>query len=76
MTTTTAIPEKQIEFCRAVAKLAAAYGLIRLGLTYQPSYDEWSDKITLTWDTGRHGADSGRLYIASTVCVHTSVGAP
>lgn len=71
---TTTIPANHIEFCRAVAKLAAAAGLTRLGMTFRPAFcDPWRDEVQMRWEDGRHGEDSGKVFITSTVQVHAKV---
>ena len=68
------IPQRHIDFCKAVAKLAAEHGLNSLGMTFRPGYsDEWRDQIQMAWDQGRHGADKRRLTVSSTVTLATAV---
>ena len=65
------IPPNYIAFCKAVAKLASDAGFSRVGLTITPSYDTgWTSDVQLRWDSGRHGEDSAKLYITSTIQVH------
>ena len=69
-----AIPEKHLDFCRAVAALAAAAGIGRASMTFTPGFgDEWRDEIQLVWEQGRHGEDSRRVFVTSTVRVHATV---
>lgn len=71
------VPEKHQEFCRAVARLARDLGLNSFGLTYQPGYgDPWRGSIQCRWDTGRHGEDENKIFITSTMDVHTKVDGP
>ena len=72
--TGSAIPERHLDFCRAVARLAKEHGLNRLTITFEPPFrDEWRDQIQATWEQGRHGEDAGRIFIQSTVRVHTQI---
>ena len=72
-----AIPEKQLEFCRAVAALAADAGVSQLSLTFFPGlHDEWRDEIKMQWEQGRHGEDSRRVFVTSTVMVRTELKTP
>ena len=74
MTEKTVIPDIHIDFCRAVAELARKYELNRATLQFQPGYaDDWRDEITMNWEQGRHGDDSGSLIITSTVLVRTKI---
>jgi len=71
------IPEKHLEFCRAVAALAADAGINQASLTYHPGiHDEWRDEIRMQWESGRHGEDSRRVYITSNVQVRTELKPP
>jgi hypothetical protein len=64
------IPQKHIDFCKAVAKLAAEAGYYRLGMTLSPGYnDEWSDQLQMNWDSGRHGSYAHKVIVSSTVTV-------
>jgi hypothetical protein len=68
------IPEKHLEFCRAVAALASAHGVDMFGLSFTPSFDdEWRDKITMNWSQGRHGDDAQKVHVSSTVQVITKL---
>jgi hypothetical protein len=72
MTDKITIPQKHIDFCRAVAKLAADAGYYRLGLSFTPGYDdEWSDQLQMNWDSGRHGDSAHKVVVTSTVTVRT-----
>lgn len=67
------IPQHHIEFCKAVAKLAAAHGLSSMGMTFRPGYqDDWCDQIQMNWDQGRHGDSRHRLTVSSTVNLTTT----
>ena len=71
------IPQKYIEFCKAVSALASSAGFERLGVTITPGFSSgWDDDIQLKWEPGRHGEDSNRLYITSTVRIHTKIVEP
>lgn len=70
-----AIPEKHQEFCKAVARLCRKHGLNRFGGSYTPDFtDDWRDQIQFVWEQGRHGEDSDKLRITSTVTVLTKLG--
>ena len=69
-----AIPEKYIEFCRAVAELAKVSGISEISLTFQPDIgNSWQDEIKMQWERGRHGEDSRRLFVTSTVQVRANL---
>lgn len=69
-----AIPQKYVDFCKAVTKLAAELDLNNLGLNFIPGYhDAWRDQIVMRWDSGRHGEDMTRLTVTSTVTLRTEV---
>lgn len=70
MTDKITIPQKHIDFCKAVAKLAAEAGYYRAGLTFTPGYDdEWSEPLQMHWESGRHGDSSHKVVVSSTVTV-------
>jgi len=70
------IPEKHVEFCKAVSRLCKEHGIGNLSATYRPDWqDEWKSDIRLRWTQGRHGEDSGRVEIGSTIEVHLSAEA-
>ena len=74
MNENTVIPEKHIEFCKAVAALAREHELDRVSLQFRPGFhDDWRDEIVMNWEQGRHGEDSNRLMITSTVMVRTKL---
>jgi len=67
------IPQRHIDFCKAVAKLAAEHGLNSLGMSFRPGYaDEWNGQIQMNWDQGRHGDSRHRLTVSSTVQLTTT----
>ena len=76
-----AIPEKYIEFCRAVAELAKVSGISEISMTFQPDIgnswqdigNSWQDEIKMRWAQGRHGEDSRRLFVTSTVQVRANL---
>lgn len=73
-TPTPPIPERHLALCRAIGALAKEHGLSQLTTTFTPPFDdEWRDAITMRWESGRHGDASGRVYIESTVRVHTAL---
>ena len=72
-----AIPEKHLEFCRKVAALAAEAGINRATLKFMPGFgDEWQDEIDMHWEQGRHGEDSRRVFVTSTVRVRDELQTP
>ncbi|HEU4376254.1 MAG TPA: hypothetical protein VFS02_22365 [Telluria sp.] len=71
------IPNNYVSFCTAVVKLAQAEGFGSLGLTINPGLDDsWTDQVRMNWRQGRHGEESRRLVIESTVIVRQSIDAP
>lgn len=76
----TPIPEKYVEFCRAVARMARDAGIERVGLSIHPGFDDrftkdggWNDPIQMNWEMGRHGDDSRNMAITSTVTVRAKL---
>ena len=70
------IPEKHLVFCREVAALAAAHCADKFNLTFTPSFDDdWQDEISMHWGQGRHGEDSHKTHVTSTVLVVTPLKA-
>lgn len=73
------IPEKYVEFCRAVARMARDAGIDRVGLTIHPGFEDrrsgggWGDPIQMNWEMGRHGDDSRNMAITSTVLVRAAL---
>lgn len=66
----TVIPSHLLEFGKEVAALAAKYELRSVALTFTPNFDDlWSHPISMNWQQGRHGAESGQLTLSSTVQV-------
>lgn len=68
----TPIPQEQIDFCRAVAKLAVEHGCTEFTLTYNASkfyapdgHDDWSDQIVCGWNGQRHN-ENKQMHITST----------
>ena len=77
MTESSVIPENHIAFCKAVAQLCRDHKMERVGLTYTPSFrDPWSDPIQMVWEQGRHGEDSDKLTITSTVQLRAVLNTP
>lgn len=71
MTDKITIPQKHIDFCKAVAKLAAEAEYNSLNLTFNPGYeDDWNSQIQMRWAFGRHGEDAQRVFVSSTLNVH------
>lgn len=74
MSTETSIPEKHVEFAKAVARLAKEMGIQNMNVTYRPSYfrDDWKGDISIYWEQGRHGEDADKVRVSSTETVHVS----
>jgi hypothetical protein len=71
------IPDVHQEFCKAVAKLAREHGLDKFSGTFEPGFkdpSDWQDRIEFSWEQGRHGEDSDRLFMSSTKRVWTHLG--
>jgi len=68
------IPQAHQDFCKAVARLCRERGIERASFTYRPNYsDAWQSEITMSWGQGRHGEDSDRIILSSTVLVRTDI---
>lgn len=71
----TSIPKNHVDFCKAVAKLAAEHQLNSFALSFKPRFDDpWRSEITANWCNGRHGDDMDGIRISSTVQVFEKVG--
>lgn len=69
------IPEKHQEFCRALARVARAHKMKNLSGSYRTAFgDPWQHDIQFSWEQGRHGEDSDKLFINSNVRVYTRLG--
>lgn len=69
------IPERHQEFCKAVARLCREHGLIKANMSYSPAFeDDWDGEIQMSWEDGRHGEDSDKLFLSSTLRVWTRLG--
>ena len=72
----TVIPKRYINFAKQVTKLATAQGLEKITLVIYPGFFEksrdepWNNPVELYWEQGRHGADSWKFMLKSTVAVH------
>ena len=75
MNTPSAIPERYVEFCKAVARLAQEADLDRLTLEFKPGFDDeaWRDPIRAVWTQGRHGEDARSLTVSCEVIIRTQV---
>ena len=75
MTDRISIPERHQEFCRALARVAREHGVNKFSGSFVPEWkDDWSGDINFSWEQGRHGEDSDKLFIASTLRVFTKLG--
>lgn len=69
------IPEKYVEFCRALARVAREHNMDSLHGNFRPEFgDNWNEDINFTWKQGRHGEDSDELFVQSNVRVYTKLG--
>lgn len=69
------IPDKHQEFCKEVARLCRKHGLTKFHGQFRPTWqDPWDADIHFSWEQGRHGEDSDRIFIHSEVRVHTRLG--
>lgn len=67
------IPANHLAFCKAVARVCKEHGINNLSATYRPGWEDgWHADIRLRWTQGRHGADSDRVEIGSTIEVNVS----
>jgi hypothetical protein len=65
------IPENHQEFCKAIARLCREYEMQKVHLTYTPRFrDPWDGNIAMSWEEGRHGEDSDKIFISSEVRVY------
>lgn len=68
------IPERYIDFCRAVGRLAKEYKLHDLTAGFNPGFnDPWRERIEMSWASGRHYADINKVSITSTRHLNTTV---
>ena len=70
------IPEKYQNFCKDIARLAGQYDLSKFGITFTPGFvdfPEWTSDIQCNWNWGRHGDSGHKLYITSTIMLHTEI---
>lgn len=73
---TITIPEKYVEVCRAIGKIAKEAGLHDLQVTFRPGFSDslhWSEQIQMSWVSGRHFADINKVNITSTQRLQTTV---
>lgn len=69
------IPKKHVDFCKAVAKLAADAGVNEFSMSFKPAFDDsWRDSINVSWSSGRHGDEMDQVRISSNVQVFEKVG--
>jgi hypothetical protein len=74
MTEAIVIPEKYVELCKEVARLAKEADLNSAGLTLTPGFDsDWRHPIRMNWQSGRHGEESARVIITSEVTVRAEL---
>lgn len=71
------IPERHQAFCKAVAALAREHKLDKFSGMFTPGFkdaDRWQDQIEFSWEQGRHGEDSDKIFMSSTKRVWTRLG--
>jgi hypothetical protein len=69
------IPDNHQEFCKAIARVCREHDMHKCALTYSPTFrDAWDGDIAMVWEQGRHGEDSDKIFISSTVRVWTRIG--
>lgn len=70
----TDIPQRYIDFCKAVGRLAREHKLRNLTMQFNPGFDDiWREQIEMSWASGRHYADAGKVSITSTRRLNTTV---
>lgn len=70
----TDIPQRYIDFCKAVGRLAREYELRDLTASFKPGFDDlWRERVEMSWASGRHFADAGKVAITSTRHLNTTV---
>lgn len=68
------IPQRYVDFCRAVSRLAKEYKLHNLKADFNPDFDDpWHERIEMFWASGRHYADVNKVHITSTRYLNTTV---
>ena len=72
------IQDKYKEFCKEVTKIAESYGLSKLHMKFTPGFDDWKEKlwqdeIQCSWNAGRHGADTKRFNLSSTITLYVDM---
>lgn len=69
------IPDKYIDFCRELARVARKHNMNNLHGSFRPEFgSEWTEDINFRWKQGRHGEDSDELFVESNLRVFTKVG--
>lgn len=70
----TDIPQRYIDFCKAVGRLAREYKLRNLTAQFNPGFDDlWRERVEMSWASGRHFADVNKVSITSTRHLNTTV---
>ena len=60
------IPDRFVDFCKEVGRLAREMDVTNCDVKITPSWDdEWSGEVTCHWTRGRHGADRNKLTVTS-----------
>lgn len=68
------IPEDFIAYARECAALAKKYDFSSVAISIRPSFSHtWRDQVTVNWDQGRHGEDSNKINVSSTVHVYEKI---
>jgi len=68
------IPQKHVDFCRALCRVAREHAVGDMTLQFTPGFgDAWRDSITMSWTQGRHGAAQDQMIVQSTVTIRTTI---
>jgi hypothetical protein len=71
------IPQRYVEFCRELARVARKHEMTSFHCNFRPEWQsDWNDQINMAWEQGRHGEDSGHMVLTSNVMVRTSIETP
>lgn len=68
------IPANHVEFCKAIARVCREYEVQHFRGTFRPGWrDPWREEISLTFQEGRHGVQTGEVYIEATQRVNVKI---
>ena len=69
------IPQEYIDLCKEIGALARKYKLRDLQASFRPGFGSiWSEQVEMSWASGRHYADIGKVNITSTQRVNVQIG--